>query len=123
MKKESYLTKEMVSCKGGHLMFPGCSIVRVGTKKWKKRHTRILEDLLEMVRSFLSERSDMPFEQLRFDFENDDMRVLVGNKYAHVLYGPDPTFVSNRELKTDIKGLLFKPCARVTEDARLSVEL
>ena len=76
-----------------------------------------------MVRSFLSERSDMPFEQLRLDFENVDMRVLVGNKYAHILYGPDPMFVSNGELKTDIKGLLFKPCARMTEDGKLIVEL
>ena len=104
-------------------MFPGCNIVRVGTTKWKERHTLILEQLLDKVRRFLSERSDMPFEQLRLEFENDDMRLLVGNKYAHILYGPDPLFVTNGELKTDIKGLIFKPCARISKEGTLTVNL
>ena len=104
-------------------MFPGCRIVRVGTLKWKPRHTDILEELLDKVRSFLSTRSEMPFEQLRHEFENDDVRMLVRDKYAHILYGPDPLFVEGGELQADIKGLVFKPRTRISKGGDLVVNL
>ena len=105
----------MVPCKRDEQMFPGSRIVRVGTQTWKKRHTLILEQLLEEVRSFLSQRSDMSFEQLRHEFENNDVKTRVGGEYVHLLYGPDPLFVSNGQLQADIKGLVFKPRTRTKE--------
>ena len=75
-----------------------------------------------MVRSFLSERSDMPFEQLRNEFESNDVKARAGGEYVHLLYGPEPLFVSNGELQMDVKGLLFKPRERMS-DGKLIVEL
>ena len=111
----------MVSCKRDKQMFPGSSIVRVGTAKWKPRHTQILEGLLKQVRSFLLQRSDLPFEQLRHEFENNDVNTRVGGEYVHLLYGPDPLFVCNGQLQADIKGLLFKPRTRISKEGNLVV--
>ena len=113
----------MVSCKRDKLMFPGCRIVRVGTPKWKPRHTDILEDLVDKLRSFLDARSDMPFEQLRHEFEINDVRTRVCRDYVHLLYGPDPLFVSNGQLQADIKGLVFKPRIRISKEGNLVVDL
>ena len=113
----------MVTCKRDKLMFPGCRIVRVGTPKWKPRHTHILEELLDELRSFLNTRSDMPFEQLQHELEINDVRTRVGGQYVHLLYGPDPVFVSNGQLQADIKGLVFKPVARVSKEGNLVVDL
>ena len=113
----------MVSCTRDKLMFPGCRIVRVGTPKWKPRHTDILEELLDEIRSFLDARSDMPFEQLRHEFEINDVRIRVGRDYVHLLYGPDPLFVSNGQLQADIKGLVFKPRIRISKEGNLVVDL
>ena len=104
-------------------MFPGSNIVRVGTPKWKRRHTRILEELLDKVRSFLGARSDMPFEKLRREFECNDERIEVGRDYVHLLFGPEPLFVSNGQLQADIKGLVFKPRARISNEGNLVVDL
>ena len=113
----------MVSCKRDKLMFPGCRIVRVGTPKWKPRHTDILEELLDEIRSFLSTRSDMPFEQLRREFECNDERIKVGSDFVHLLFGPDPLFISNGQLKADIKGLVFKARAHITKEGNLVLDL
>ena len=113
----------MVSCKRDKLMFPGCRIVRVGTPKWKPRHTDILEDLVDKLRSFLDARSDMPFEQLRHEFEINDVNIRVGGDYVHLLYGPDPLFVSNGQLQADIKGLVFQPRIRISKQGNLVVDL
>ena len=112
-----------MSCKRDEQMFPGSSVVRVGTPTWKKRHTLILEQLLEEVRSFLSQRSDMSFEQLRHEFENNDVKTRVGGEYVHLVYGPDPLFVSNGQLQADIKGLVFKPRTRISKEGNLVVNL
>ena len=104
-------------------MFPGCRIVRVGTPKWKPRHTDILEDLVDKLRSFLDARSDMPFEQLRHEFEINDVNTRVGGDYVHLLYGPDPLFASNGQLQADIKGLVFKPRIRISKEGNLVVDL
>ena len=113
-----------MACTRDLQMFTGCIVVRVGTPQWNQRHNRILDALLDKVRSFLSERQDMSFEQLIHDFESHDVRALVGDRYAHILYGTKPLFVNNDGcLNTEIKGLLFKPRARMIEDGRLVVEL
>ena len=76
-------------------MFPGASdVVRVGTERWTLKHGPILEELLDEVRRYLADRSDLSFEQLRHEFENDDVRVLVCNQYAQIMYGPK-TFISS----------------------------
>ena len=113
----------MVSCTRDKMLFPGCRIVRVGTLKWKPRHTEILEDLVDKIRSFLDARSDMPFEQLRHELEINDVRTRVGRDYVHLLYGPEPLFVSNGQLQADIKGLVFKPRARISKQGNLVVNL
>ena len=104
-------------------MFPGSNIVRVGSPEWKPRHTDILEELLDKVRSFLRTRLEMPFEQLRHEFESADMRMLVGQKYAYILYGPAPLFISNGQLQTDIKGLVFKARTHITKEGNLVLDL
>ena len=111
----------MVACNRDKMMFPGSNIVRVGTPKWKPRHTRILEELLDKMRCFLGARSDMPFEQLRHEFEINDVNTRVGCDYVHLLYGPDPLFVSNGQLQADIKGLVFKPRIRISKEGNLVV--
>ena len=113
----------MVSCKRDEQMFPGSRIVRVGTPKWKPRHTDILEELLDEIRSFLNTRSDMPFEQLGHEFEINDVNTRVGGDYVHLLYGPEPLFVSNGQLQADIKGLVFKPRIRISKEGNLVVDL
>ena len=113
----------MVSCTRDKMLFPGCKIVRVGTHKWKPRHTDILEDLVDKIRSFLDARSEMPFEQLRHEFEINDVKTRVCGDNVHLLYGPEPLFVSNDQLQTDIKGLVFKPRARISTKRNLVVDL
>ena len=113
----------MVACNRDKMMFPGSRIVRVGTPKWKPRHTAILEELLDELRSFLSTRSDMPFEQLQHELEINDVRTRAGGEYVHILYGPEPVFVSSGQLQADIKGLVFKPRARISKERSLVVDL
>ena len=110
-----------MTCKRDEQMFPGSRIVRVGTQTWKNRHTLILEQRLEEVSGLLSERSDMSFEQLRHEFEINDVNTRVGGDYVHLLYGLDPLFVSNGQLQADIKGLVFKPRTRISKEGNLVV--
>ena len=65
----------------------------------------------------------MPFEQLRHEFEIDDVNTRVGGDYVHLLYVPDPLFVSNGQLQADIKGLVFKPRIRISKEGNLVVDL
>ena len=36
-----------------------------------------------------------------------------GDQYVHLLYGPDPIFLSDGEVKVDVKGLVYKPQSRI----------
>jgi len=87
------------------------------------RATRILDDLLGQVRSFLFELSDLPFEQLRHEFEINVVNTRVGCDYVHLLYGPEPLFVSNGQLQADIKGLVFKPRTHISKEGNLVLDL
>ena len=78
---------------------------------------------MDKIRSFLDARSDMPFEQLRHELEINDVRTRVGRDYVHLLYGSEPLFVSNGQLQADIKGLVFKPRARISKQGNLVVNL
>ena len=110
-------------CKRDNKMFPGNDVVRVETGQWTQQHDTTLETLLDEVRSFLGTRSEMQFDELRRDFEKNDVRVPVGDHYVHILYGPEPLFVRNGELKTDIKGLVFQPCAHRSKKGNLVVDI
>ena len=89
-------------------MFPGCTdVVRVETKRWTPYHGEILDALLEKVRRFLRGRSQIPFEQLRTEFQENDTRVPVGDdQFAHIMYGKEPLFVRDGQLQTDVRGLV-----------------
>ena len=65
----------------------------------------------------------MSFEQLRDEFENDDVRVPARNQYAHILYGPEPLFLRNGKLMVVIKGLVLKPRARISKKGNLVLDV
>ena len=90
--------------------FPGCDIVRIGSECWGQNHTAALDRIMEGVEVFLHDHSHLPFEKLVKAYEQNEPRARVGNHHVFVLYGPLGAFyVDNGELKTDIKGLVYKP--------------
>ena len=104
--------------------FPGASdVVRVGTERWTLKHGAILEQLLDEIRCCLADRTDLSFEQLRHEFENDDVPVPVRNQYAQILYGPEPLFLRNGKLRIYIKGLVLKPRARICKKWNLVLDV
>ena len=96
-------------------MFPGCAdVVRVGTDRWTQHNTDALDCIMEGVGDFLREHSHLDFEKLVKAYEQNEPRVKVGKQRASILYGPPgPFFQDWDELKTDIRGLVFKPISRV----------
>jgi hypothetical protein len=110
-------------CKRDNKMFPGSDVVRVETGQWTQQHDTILEALLDEVRSFLSTRSEMPFDELCREFESNDVRVPVADQYVHILFGPEPMFLRSGKVQTDIKGLVFKPCAHGSKKGNLVVDI
>ena len=104
-------------------MFPGCSdVVRVHTARWESRHNEVLERLLQNIGAFLEEHSGSSFPNMLSRFEENDIRVRVGDQFAHILYGPEPLSVSpDGELQMDIRGLVCKPQAQVVK-GKLVVE-
>ena len=63
---------------------------------------------------WLAAHADLPFEDIRREYERSgDPRVRVGDHFAYALYGPSGTFfLDGDELKSDIRGLVYKPVAR-----------
>ena len=112
-----------MSCKRDKKMFPGSDVVRVETDQWTQQHDTILEALLDEVRSFLSTRSEMPFDELRREFGSHDVRFSVGDQYVYILFGPEPMFLRSGQLQTDIKGLVFKPRSRISKKGYLVVDV
>ena len=113
-----------MACESDLEMCPGCSdVVRVGTDRWLPQHDQMLGKLADKLRRFLSQRPKMPFEQLQQEFDKDDVRVSVGDKYAHILYGPEPLLLNNNQLQADVKGLVFKPRARITRKGTLVIDV
>ena len=103
-------------------MFPGATdVVRVGTDRWKQHHDDLLETVFERILCFIQVRATMPFEALRREFHQNDIRICDGNRYAHVLFGPEPMFLSpGGEIKVDVKGLVYRPQSRVYKDRLLA---
>ncbi len=102
--------------------FPGCTVVRVGSKRWSRIHDDILATILERICCFIQARAHLPFETLRQEFHQRDIRVRGdGDEYVHFLFGPEPIFRSGNELRLDVKGLICRPRARVHE-GRLEVD-
>ena len=58
---------QMACCLAQDLeQFPDCSnVVRVGTTRWKEKHSRILNQLIESVRVFLRAHRNLPLKDLR----------------------------------------------------------
>ena len=98
-------------------------MVRVRTNRWNQPHGAILQELLDEVRRYLADRSDLSFEQLRDEFEHDDVRVPARNQYAHIMYGPEPLFLRNGKLMVAIKGLVLKPRARISKKGNLVLDV
>ena len=105
-----------MSCKRDKKMFPGSDVVRVETDQWTQQHDTTLEALLDEVRSFLSTRSELPFDQLRREFERHDVRVPDGDQYDYILVGPEPMFLRSGQLQTDIIRLVFKRRSRISKN-------
>ncbi len=93
------------------IMFPGATdVVRVCTKRWKRRHAAILQRILKQIEAFLRDHADLPIDELLLEFERQDPHVRAGEQDAHVLYGPRKLFSDERgELQADIRGLVFRP--------------
>ena len=122
--EQQFVCTKAMSCKRDKNVFPGCSdVVRVGTDQWTQQHDTILEALLDEIRSFLSTRSEMPFDELRREFESNDVRVPVADQYVHILCGPGPMFLRSGQLQTDIKGLVFKQRSRISKKWSLVVDV
>ena len=89
--EQQLVCEKAMSCKRDKMMFPGCGdVVRVGTDRWTQQHDTIWEALLDELRMFLSQRGEMQFDQLRREFERQDVRVPVGPQFAHIMYGFKP---------------------------------
>ena len=95
-------------------MFPGAAdVVRVETDRWKQSDDEMLDKLMERIACFIQARSHLPFEALRRQFHDNDIRIHDGGQYVHVLFGPEPLFISDGELKLDVKRLVYRPQSRV----------
>ena len=103
-------------------MFPvAIGVVRVGTDRWKPHHDDLLETVSERILCFIQVRDNMPFEALRREFHQNDIRIRDGNQYVHVLFGPEPMFLSpDDEIKMDVKGLVYRPQSRVYKNRLLT---
>ena len=122
--EKQIVCKKAMSCNRDKKMFPGCSdVVRAETDQWTQQHDTILEALLDEVRSFLSTRSELPFDELRREFESNDVRVPVSDQYVHILFGPESMFLRSGQPQTDIKGLVFKQRSRTSKKWNLVVDV
>jgi len=97
-------------------MFPGASdVVRVGTERWAHGgHADALNRIFQEIGAWLAAHSELPFEELLREYERGgDPRVRVGDEFAYALYGPSgPFFLDEDELKSGMRGLVYKPVAR-----------
>ena len=62
---------QMAGCQAADLeQFPDCSdVVRVGDTRWKEKHSRILNQLIEGVRLFLRAHRNLPLKKLIEEYE------------------------------------------------------
>ena len=91
--------------------FPGADVVRLGSPRWltEPKHARTMQRLVEAVKTVISRDQGFDFQQIR---AQEVLRVKVGNQHAYILYGKEPLFVQDGELKMDSKGIVHRPCIR-----------
>ena len=100
------------------------NVIRVGTKDWSSRHAIILNALLEGKRELLDSLSGMHFDDMLNEFARQDNSIRVGRFNAHILYGRDPLFITDDgQVAADVRGLVFKPCVRVSRNNNIVVEV
>ena len=71
-----------------------------------------MQRLVEAGKTVISRHQGLDFEQIRALFDEEDPRVKVGNLHAYILYGKEPLFLQDGELKMDTKGIVYRPCIR-----------
>ncbi len=79
---------------------------------WTRIHDDILGKICERIGCFIQARTHMPFKVLRRHL-HDNIRIPDGDQYVRLLYGPEPIFLSDGEVKLDVKGLVYKPKSRI----------
>lgn len=92
-------------------MFPGATVVRIGSDKWRPQHDDVLEQVCQQVGRFLQTRPDnLPFSKVLEQLEEQDPHLKLVDQTAHILYGPRKLFLDDRgEPHADIRGLVFRP--------------
>ena len=99
-------------------------MIRVGTKDWSSEHATILNTLLEGNRELLDSLSGMHFDNMLNEFQRQDNSIRAGRFNAHILYGRDPLFITDDgQVAADVRGLMFKPCVRVSRNNNIVVEV
>ena len=105
--------------------FPGADVVRLDSPRWRNEpeHEKTVRTLIRQVEHCVSRYHGLDFQTLTRRFEKEDPRLNVGrNKHAFLLYGPQPLFIEDNQLKIDIKGLLYKQVCHVAR-GKVTVEL
>ena len=101
---------QMACCVAADLeQFPDCSdVVRVGDTRWKEKHSRILNQLIEGVRVFLRARRELPLNDLIKEYEKNEPFTLDGTAPVKLMYGrTGALFLDGSQIKIDVKGLVY----------------
>ena len=101
---------QMACCLAADLeQFPDCSdVVRVGDTRWKEKHSRILNQLIEGVRLFLRAHRNLPLKDLIEEYEKKEPTTLDGAAPVKLMYGrTGALFLDGSQIKIDVKGLVY----------------
>ena len=101
---------QMACCVAADLeQFPDCSdVVRVGDTRWKEKHSRILNQLIEGVRVFLRTHRNLPLKDLVEGYEKKEPTTLDGTAPVKLMYGrTGALFLDGSQIKIDVKGLVY----------------
>ena len=101
---------QMACCLAADLeQFPDCSdVVRVGDTRWKEKHSRILNQLIEGVRVFLRGHRNLPLKDLIKEYEKNEPATWDGTAPVKLMYGrTGALFLDGSQIKIDVKGLVY----------------
>ena len=66
----------------------------------------------------------MHFDHMLDEFQRQDSSIRFGRFNAYILYGRDPLFITDDgQVAADVRGLVFKPCVRVSRNNNIVVEV